>query len=276
MQINAKWVMWFGVWTSLLLLIGSSPDLLHNVVPDAWIVHIVAVCIFLVKINNVLLTAGVGFSSNEPGPLSKLTMQTASKAVIFFMVAYGAIAIRIVAVLILVVIAIPAMAQTREARVTLPAPQQPFSKPLICDPLKLLPGCAVSTPGGGSLNIDDIVKNIQAAIAPDLAYAKALADAAATPGSKLRSQCLNAIITTQQQLSGSTLKNPDGTPMTPPEPDVITKLEQGAEIIDALQPTGPLISGCAAAANAAGQNVLAIVNSFVTGVAIKAATGGVL
>ena len=74
MQIDPKIAFYFGVWTSVLVLVGGSPDLLHNVLPDPWIVHVVAACLLFGKVNNLLLTAAIGFSSMKPGPLAKLTL----------------------------------------------------------------------------------------------------------------------------------------------------------------------------------------------------------
>lgn len=152
--------------------------------------------------------------------------------------------------------------------------QGPTLKPLICDPLKLLPGCSVTSEGGASIGLESIWANIQKAVLADMKYAKAMADQANTPGSKLRSSCLAAIITIKEQQE--TVKGPDGNPMTPPDPHVITDLEKAAEIIDGLQATSPIMVACVPAANAAQQNALNFVNAIVTGTVLKAATGGVL
>jgi len=153
----------------------------------------------------------------------------------------------------------------------------------LCDPLHLIPGC--QQPDGSvfsaatsdaALKPAEVWKNIISAATPDLQYAKALADSAATPNSKLRSACYAAIIAANQQASGANLKNADGSPMPVPNPDLITKLEQAAELVDNLQPTAPVISGCAPAANAVSVSVLTFVNAIATGVAAKVLSGGVL
>ena len=152
----------------------------------------------------------------------------------------------------LVVLAAPAVAQ--------PKKPPPVENLLVCDPLRLLPGCA-SIAGPVTSNLGDLWQKIIAATGPDLAYAKAMADAAATPGSKLRSQCYGAIILVNSQTSGANLG-------AMPNPNVITQAEQAAELIDSLQPTSAVISSCAPAANAVGMNVVQLLNILLAAVAI--------
>lgn len=110
----------------------------------------------------------------------------------------------------------------------------------------------------------------------DLTYAKALADAAATPGSKLRSQCYAALLTANQQANGSNLKDGNGNPLAEPNPNLFSELEKASQVIDNLQPTSPVVSGCAPAAQALKMDVLNFINTIVTGAAIKTLTAGVL
>lgn len=68
MQIDPKATFWFGVWTSILLLIASvgvdhAPAEIAQYAPDVqW------VCGVLYKVNSVVLTALAGVSSNAAGP----------------------------------------------------------------------------------------------------------------------------------------------------------------------------------------------------------------
>jgi hypothetical protein len=101
----------------------------------------------------------------------------------------------------------------------------------------------------------------------DLNYAAAMAKSANTQTSGIRLQCINAIITLNQQASGANLKNPDGTPMVKPDPHLFTDVESLAEVIDNLSPQGPLFVNCAGAAQLAKTNVLTFVNAVVTGAA---------
>jgi hypothetical protein len=195
-----------------------------------------------------------------------------------------------IGIIVLALAVSPALAQTKGAPKAAPADERFPAAPgavrtvpgtiLPCDPANLLPGCrnadGTINQAAGQGSTGDLWQKIMALTGPDLAFAKALADNAATPGSKLRSACYAAIILANQQASGVGLKNPDGTPMTAPEPDLITKLERAAELIDNLQPTAPVMSGCSAAAQAAGMNTLQFVNTLVAGVALRAATGGVV
>ena len=172
--------------------------------------------------------------------------------------------------LVLLLLTTPALAQTRVIRDTTPTTT---NVTIPCDPLHLLPGCASVVTGGGS-NITsgegDLWQRILAVTLPDLQYAKALADASGTPGAKLRSQCLEALITTVQQANGANLKNPDGTPMPMPTPHVVSSIEQAAEVIDNLQATSPIISSCAAAANAASVQTTQFLGALLAGVAVVA------
>jgi len=181
--------------------------------------------------------------------------------------------IRAILIALCVIAASPALAQNKSQ-----AQPKPSALALPCDPLNLLPGC-VSAAGvtADTSNSGELWAKIVAASVADLTYAQALASAAATPGSKLRAACYGALLTANQQASGALLVGPDGkTPLMVPNPHVITMLEQGAEVLDDLQPTAPVMAACAPAANAAAQSVTQLLNTLLAGVAVKAATAGVL
>jgi hypothetical protein len=108
----------------------------------------------------------------------------------------------------------------------------------------------------------------------DIAYAIAMAKAvnAASPtgittGAGMRLQCLTAIQTLNQQANGANLKNGDGTVMTRPDPALFSDAETLAEIIDAVQPGGPLWTSCSGAAQLAATNTIAFINALVSGAA---------
>ena len=172
----------------------------------------------------------------------------------------------------------PALAQSKTPeRQTVPAAKA-SGITLPCDPLNLLPGC-VSAAGVTSdvSNSGDLWAKIVNSSIADLTYAQALAKAANTVGSSLRAACYGAILTANQQANGNNVLAADGkTPLAKPNPAVITTLEQGAEVLDELQPTAPVMVACAPAANAAKQDVLTFVSTVLAGVAVKAATAGVL
>lgn len=71
MSVNPKFSFWFGVWTSILLLIASGSVKLTNVFPDQWIPYVTGWSMFLGAMNSVVLTALHGLSSDIAGPLSK-------------------------------------------------------------------------------------------------------------------------------------------------------------------------------------------------------------
>ena len=167
--------------------------------------------------------------------------------------------------------AAPAMAQTKKL-VLAPATS---SSGVPCDPLSLIPGCTPTAVSQSlvtnSANLQTIWNEIVSATQADLTYAKAMADNVASPGSKLRSTCYAALITANAQANGMTLKNADGTPMVAPTPAAISKFEQAAELIDNLQATAPVMSACAAAANAVAQSTTQFLTTILSTVAVKAA-----
>lgn len=129
-------------------------------------------------------------------------------------------------------------------------------------------------PGTGNILTGNIEKDARAiwdkiitASNADLIYASAMAGAAGTAASKTRKLCWDSILAVNQQASGSTLKNADGTPMVKPDPDLFTKLESLAEVIDNLSPQGQLYTSCAGAAQLAKRNVLEFIMAAVTGAA---------
>jgi hypothetical protein len=110
-------------------------------------------------------------------------------------------------------------------------------------------------------------QKIVASSLTDLNYAAAMAKQANTATSQVRLQCINAIITLNEQASGTNLKNADGTAMAKPDPHLFTDVESLAEVVDNLSPQGPLFVGCSGAAQLAKTNVLSFVNAVVTGAA---------
>lgn len=164
-----------------------------------------------------------------------------------------------------------AFAQGSKTAVPLPTP----APGIPCDPLHLIPGCVggSSTPVTQQVNtnLSALWTKIVSAKQADLQYALALAQNVNSPGSNLRATCYQALIKANQQANGTTLKNPDGTPMTAPSPDVISQFEQAAELVDNLQATAPVMSACAAAANAIGQSTTQFLTTALAAVAVKVA-----
>lgn len=108
---------------------------------------------------------------------------------------------------------------------------------------------------------------IVAASDKDLTYASALAGVAGTPASAVRKQCYDAILKLNLQVNGMNLKDANGNPLPQPDPKLFTGVEQAAETIDNLSPSGPLFTACAGMAQLVKTNVLTLINAIVTGAA---------
>lgn len=256
-QIDPKLTFYFGVWTSVLLLVASGTINFTGALPDLWVPIVTKWCGILGAINSTILTAASGYSSNKTGPMVSVPATVIKVLIVAFALSF--------------LIGIP----SAQAQVKLHAPAVTgdLNKDIKTDlgigssnspssPLSLLPGQT------SLLSPDQLIKKIIALSAPDLTYAAAMATAANTNAATVRLGCIKAIQQLNQQASGSTLKNADGTPMTPPaEPKIFTDLETIAEGIDSLSPTGPLYTSCAGAAALAQTNVLAFINAVVTGTA---------
>jgi hypothetical protein len=161
-----------------------------------------------------------------------------------------------------------------EPKITLPSPPA-----LTGDPIKDI-GNAIAganASGGlenpGTLTPDQLWAKIQSANVNDLKYAKALADNAASSGSKLRSACYGAWITAIEQQQGVGLKDASGNPLTMPDPHLFSTFEQLAEIADGLAPTGPLMSACAPAWTALKLTATQFFTTAVTGAVGLSALG---
>lgn len=70
-MVSARYAFWFGVWTNILLAIGSGTVVLTNVIPDGYIPRVTATALALALINSIALTALHGYSGDQSGPLVK-------------------------------------------------------------------------------------------------------------------------------------------------------------------------------------------------------------
>lgn len=68
-MISPKVSFWFGVWTSVLLLVASGTVGLTNVFPHDWVPYVQGWASFLGAVNSVVLTALHGYSGATSGPL---------------------------------------------------------------------------------------------------------------------------------------------------------------------------------------------------------------
>ena len=131
------------------------------------------------------------------------------------------------------------------------------------DPLKL---CGTLT-GKPEDDMQRVVKRIQAVGRDDMNYAILKATAATTSSSKVRLQCLQAILKAKDDAEGVTIKDAAGNVVPRPDPAFVTQIEDVAELVDGLSPTGALWTSCAGAAQLFKTNVLAVINGIVTGAA---------
>lgn len=170
--------------------------------------------------------------------------------------------------IIVALIATPTLAQTTRVK---PASQGPvFTGDLIKDAqsgFKGDPADGIQLTGNLKKDAQALWTKIQSAALVDLQYASAMAGVANTNGSSIRKQCWDAIIATNEKANGLGLKNPDGTPMTKPDPHLFTDVETAAEVLDDLSPQGKLFTSCAGAAQLAQANVIQFISAAITGVA---------
>ncbi len=181
-----------------------------------------------------------------------------------------------ISVAVLLALAAPVSAQTRRA-----APASAPSGPVFTGDLQTdlkngfkgdpnAPG-ALQLTGNAEKDSQAIVKKIQDLGRADLNYAILKATAANTNGSKVRLQCLQAILAAKDAAEGVGIKDAQGNVVPRPDPAIVTSMEDIAELVDALSPQGPLMTGCAGAAQLLKTNTLAAVNAIVTGAAGLAA-----
>lgn len=86
MTIDPKVTFYFGVWTSVLLMIASAgTNFFAGALPADWIPFIVKWCSILGTVNSCVLTAANGYSGPNAGPLVKVPNipQTIARILIF-------------------------------------------------------------------------------------------------------------------------------------------------------------------------------------------------
>jgi hypothetical protein len=210
------------------------------------------------------LNSAIGGLAGNPAPAAPIVPPEIKAALAF------------VAVLIAsLIFAAPAFAQLKP----LP-PLKPLTGNLANDlnpgsPTAVAPGLPGLLIGGQSK--EDLIKlwqSIQKASTADLTYAIAMATLAnkqaptgITTGAAMRLSCLTAIQTLNGQIGGTGLVDSAGKPMVRPDPALFTDAETFAEVIDAVQPGGPLWTSCAGAAQLAATSTVAFVNALVSGAA---------
>lgn len=125
--------------------------------------------------------------------------------------------------------------------------------------------------------LDKFWNNLMAVSLDDLQYAKALADAAGTQGSGVRSKCWGAWITLIENQSGANA-TVEGTSASG-QPNLFTKFERAAQVSDALQPNSAFMVACAPVASGLKLQVTSFVARVAAGtfgLSAIAATGGLV
>lgn len=125
--------------------------------------------------------------------------------------------------------------------------------------------------------LDKFWNNLMAVSLDDLQYAKAIADAAGTQGSAVRSKCWASWITLIENQSGANA-TVEGT-TTPNNPNLFTKFERAAQVADALQPNSAFMVACAPVASGLKLQVTSFVARVAAGtfgLSAIAATGGLV
>lgn len=153
----------------------------------------------------------------------------------------------------------------------------PALKPLTGDVVKDFSPAAPASPltAAGKNQLVQLWQALQKASTADITYAIAMATAANKASSPngvvtaagMRLACLTAIQTLNGQIGGGSLVDAAGKPLTRPDPALFTDAETFAEVIDAVQPGGPLWTSCSGAAQLAATDTLAFVNALVSGAA---------
>jgi hypothetical protein len=231
---------WFGVWTSILMLAAAGGVIcFSDFFSPEMAAKVGKACLGFAAINHVILTAAKrrGYLDSKAG------------------IGIGA---ETVAKILLVAFAASFLLAGTSGRAEAAAAKTcaiPF------DPLKL---CGALT-GKPAEDIQRVAKRIAKIATADLNYAMAMAEAAKTPSSAVRLQCLLAISAANASANGSGLKNADGSPMKFPDPALATAVEGIAELIDNLSPQGVLFTSCAGAAQMLATDTLTAVNGIVTG-----------
>lgn len=165
-----------------------------------------------------------------------------------------------------------ALTVTAASAATVPTPTAKPTTDVLgfpCDLLKLKPGCKYDPPTGAAAATTPLAiwQKIAAAALPDLQYAKALSDAAATPAAKVRGQCWDALIAANQRASGASIS------LTKPDPHLASDAEALAEVIDDLDLKGPLAVACAGAAQLTKLTVYQLISALMAGASGLAAAG---
>jgi hypothetical protein len=245
MTIDPRFGFWFSIVMAIVSALGICGTQLTTLFGDIMANKILAAIVMLNVINSAI-NAILHAIPSKPNAANEFALGPKAVPVILLALILGAMA----------------FPGTAHAQVKLHAPTGNLANDL---------GITQAKPpmitGNAEKDLQALWDKIVASSIDDLNYAAAMAKNANTQTSAVRLQCINAIIALNQQASGASLKNADGTKMAKPDPHVFTDVESLAEVIDNLSPQGPLFVNCAGAAQLAKTNVLTFVNAVITGAA---------
>jgi hypothetical protein len=245
MTVDPRVGFWFSIVMAIISALGICGTQLTTLFGDVMANKILAAIVVLNVINGAI-NAILHAIPSKPGSANEFALGPKAAAPI----------------ILLAILVLAAFPHSASAQVKLRAPTGNLANDL---------GITQAKPplitGNAEKDLQALWDKIVASSIDDLNYAAAMAKNANTQTSAIRLQCINAIITLNQQASGANLKNADGTPMTKPDPHIFTDVESLAEVVDNLSPQGPLFVNCAGAAQLAKTNVLTFVNAVVTGAA---------
>jgi hypothetical protein len=248
--IDPKWTMYLGLLVAIEQAIGHGTVSLTNLVPADWAPYITSWCNFLAFVGTSIMTYQAAVSSPTAGPAINTPIAPTSTVVKILLVAF----------------ALSAFLATGSAQA-----QGIKLRPPTGDLVKDIQAATSPAPklitGNVEKDAHAIWDKLVSASQADLKYASALAASANTPASAVRKQCYDAIITLNTQVNGMNVKDANGVAVPQPDPKLFTGVEQAAETIDNLSPSGPLFTNCAGMAQLMKTNVLTLVNAIVTGAA---------
>jgi hypothetical protein len=164
----------------------------------------------------------------------------------------------------------PAQAQQQKGPArTAPAADAALPKPLLCDPLNLIPGCrnadgSINHGNSGASPFDNLTDDVLKKILADVTYAQALAKAS---GNKVTQPCWDAwvnLVTAQTQ----PVKDANGNVLALPDPHFFVAAERASEFINQIQPNSDLNIGCGAALNASKMAIGQLIGAVLAGGAL--------
>jgi hypothetical protein len=248
MTIDPRIAFWFGVWTSVLLLVASGTINFTGALPDVYVPIITKWCAILGAINSTILTAATGYSGNKAGPLVSAPLPPAAT----------------VAKILIVAFVLSALLGSGSAQAQTQGLKRPQITGNVIADTKANLGIGVGTVAAGSGNpLGDIIGALDVKLLPDLQYALKLATAS---GSKVTAPCYQAwidIINVRQKAVQDDATPPQALPM--PDPHLITDFEKLVELRNSLQPDSEFMIRCSPVASMVKKDIVGFIGIVISG-----------